>query len=88
MAENARKKGTPAKGKVDAKEKDADKDKAGLHAILRGCQRVVVIGVRGWCPGAIIQTVLGEVSVFFSLHFLILRLIGLCYYSLSFARLA
>ncbi|KAF8264922.1 hypothetical protein EI94DRAFT_1737298 [Lactarius quietus] len=28
--------------------------------ILRGCRRVVVIGIHGWFPGAITRTVLGE----------------------------
>ncbi|KAF9553354.1 hypothetical protein CPC08DRAFT_822347 [Agrocybe pediades] len=28
--------------------------------VLRGCRRVVVIGVHGWFPGAMIRTVLGE----------------------------
>ncbi len=30
--------------------------------VLRGCRRVVAIGVHGWFPGAMIRTVLGEVS--------------------------
>jgi len=33
--------------------------------ILRGCQKVVVIGVHGWFPGTMIRTVLGEVSAHF-----------------------
>ncbi|GLB45672.1 hypothetical protein LshimejAT787_2600050 [Lyophyllum shimeji] len=28
--------------------------------VLRGCRRVVVIGIHGWFPGAIMRTVLGE----------------------------
>ncbi|KAH7882583.1 hypothetical protein F5I97DRAFT_1939240 [Phlebopus sp. FC_14] len=28
--------------------------------VLRGCSRVVVIGVHGWFPGAVMRTVLGE----------------------------
>ncbi|KAG1831695.1 hypothetical protein F4604DRAFT_1603759 [Suillus subluteus] len=28
--------------------------------VLRGCQRVVVIGVHGWFPGAVMRTVIGE----------------------------
>ena len=28
--------------------------------VLRGCKKVVVIGVHGWFPGAIVRTVLGE----------------------------
>ena len=30
--------------------------------ILRGCRKVVVIGVHGWFPGTMIRTVLGEVN--------------------------
>jgi hypothetical protein len=68
VAAVAKKKGTPVKGQACAKEEeDADKDKAGLHDVLRGCRWVVVIGVYGWCPGAMIRSVLGEVSVFFLL---------------------
>ncbi|PPQ81637.1 LOW QUALITY PROTEIN: hypothetical protein CVT25_013609 [Psilocybe cyanescens] len=33
----------------------------GMKDVLRGCKRVVVIGVHGWFPGAMIRTVLGEV---------------------------
>ncbi|KAI0295125.1 hypothetical protein B0F90DRAFT_1820697 [Multifurca ochricompacta] len=28
--------------------------------VLRGCKRVVVIGIHGWFPGAVMRTVLGE----------------------------
>ena len=31
--------------------------------VLRGCKKVVVIGVHGWFPGAIVRTVLGEVCL-------------------------
>ena len=31
--------------------------------VLRGCKRVVVIGIHGWFPGAVMRTVIGEVSV-------------------------
>ncbi|PPR02906.1 hypothetical protein CVT24_012213 [Panaeolus cyanescens] len=31
-----------------------------VRDVLRGCKRVVVIGVHGWFPGAMIRTVLGE----------------------------
>ncbi|KAG2006380.1 hypothetical protein CC2G_002700 [Coprinopsis cinerea AmutBmut pab1-1] len=31
-----------------------------IHDVLRGCRRVVVIGVHGWFPGAVMRTVLGE----------------------------
>ncbi|KAF9032252.1 hypothetical protein BJ165DRAFT_777818 [Panaeolus papilionaceus] len=31
-----------------------------VRDLLRGCKRVVVIGVHGWFPGAMIRTVLGE----------------------------
>ncbi|KAK0199800.1 hypothetical protein DFS33DRAFT_1267576 [Desarmillaria ectypa] len=33
---------------------------AGIGDVLRGCKRVVVIGIHGWFPGAIMRTVLGE----------------------------
>ncbi|KAF8200093.1 hypothetical protein BJ912DRAFT_947921 [Pholiota molesta] len=33
---------------------------AQMEDVLRGCRRVVVIGVHGWFPGAMIRTVLGE----------------------------
>ncbi|KAK0475873.1 hypothetical protein IW261DRAFT_1493422 [Armillaria novae-zelandiae] len=33
---------------------------AGMEDVLRGCKRVVVIGIHGWFPGAIMRTVLGE----------------------------
>lgn len=52
LAAVAKKKGTPAQGKASAIEEDADADNAGLHDILRGCRRVVVIGVHGWCPNS------------------------------------
>ncbi|KAK0495685.1 hypothetical protein EDD18DRAFT_1075435 [Armillaria luteobubalina] len=32
----------------------------GMGDVLRGCKRVVVIGIHGWFPGAIMRTVLGE----------------------------
>ncbi|KAH6894036.1 hypothetical protein BKA70DRAFT_1117551, partial [Coprinopsis sp. MPI-PUGE-AT-0042] len=32
--------------------------------VLRGCKRVVIIGVHGWFPGAVMRTMLGEVSSF------------------------
>ena len=53
-----------AKGKASASAKQEEADKTGLHDVLRGCRRVVVIGVHGWVPGAMIRSVLGEVSVF------------------------
>ncbi|KAF8969681.1 hypothetical protein BDZ97DRAFT_213140 [Flammula alnicola] len=31
-----------------------------MQDVLRGCKRVVVIGVHGWFPGTMIRTVLGE----------------------------
>jgi hypothetical protein len=30
---------------------------------MKGCKKVVVIGVHGWFPGAIVRTVLGEVRI-------------------------
>lgn len=30
--------------------------------VLRGCERVVVIGVHGWFPGTVMRTVIGEVG--------------------------
>ena len=37
---------------------------SGLEAdVLRGCKKVVVIGVHGWFPGTIVRTMLGEVSL-------------------------
>jgi len=53
-----------AKGKASAGAKQEEADKTGLYDVLRGCGRVVVIGVHGWFPGAMIRSVLGEVSVF------------------------
>ena len=52
LAAVAKKKGTPAQGKASAIEEDADADNAGLHDIPRGCRRVVIIGVHGWCPNS------------------------------------
>jgi len=48
-----------AKGKSSTQTQEGD---AGLHDVLRGCRRVVVIGIHGWFPGAMIRSVLGEVS--------------------------
>ncbi|KAH7909487.1 hypothetical protein BJ138DRAFT_1102638 [Hygrophoropsis aurantiaca] len=31
-----------------------------VHDVFRGCSKVVVIGVHGWFPGAVMRTVLGE----------------------------
>ncbi|TFK24144.1 hypothetical protein FA15DRAFT_431601 [Coprinopsis marcescibilis] len=31
-----------------------------VNEVLRGCKRVVVIGVHGWFPGAVMRTVFGE----------------------------
>ena len=62
IAAKAKVKETPAKGKADAKEEEG-LDTAGLYDVLRGCRRVVVIGVHGWFPGAMIRSVLGEVSL-------------------------
>ncbi|KJA24769.1 hypothetical protein HYPSUDRAFT_38427 [Hypholoma sublateritium FD-334 SS-4] len=39
---------------------DAGEEAGGMHDVLRGCRRVVVIGIHGWFPGAMIRTVLGE----------------------------
>ncbi|KAK0186507.1 hypothetical protein F5146DRAFT_1066176 [Armillaria mellea] len=33
---------------------------AGMGDVLRGCKRVVVIGIHGWFPGAIMRTLIGE----------------------------
>ncbi|KAG7440489.1 uncharacterized protein BT62DRAFT_910477 [Guyanagaster necrorhizus] len=33
---------------------------AGMGDVLRGCKRVVVIGIHGWFPGTMMRTVLGE----------------------------
>ena len=35
----------------------------GVRDVLRGCKRIVVIGVHGWFPGAMIRSVLGEVRL-------------------------
>ncbi|TFK32756.1 hypothetical protein BDQ12DRAFT_692058 [Crucibulum laeve] len=40
---------TEAEGEID-----------GMNDVLKGCRRVVVIGVHGWFPGAMMRTVLGE----------------------------
>ncbi|KAK1234538.1 hypothetical protein PQX77_002261 [Marasmius sp. AFHP31] len=34
-----------------------------VRDVLRGCKKVVVIGIHGWFPGAIMRTMLGEVSI-------------------------
>ena len=66
---------TVAKGKVGAEE---EVDKASLYDVLRGCRRVVVIGVHGWFPGAMIRSVLGEVSlIIFCFRLLILHMANL-----------
>ncbi|EEB87541.1 hypothetical protein MPER_15077, partial [Moniliophthora perniciosa FA553] len=31
-----------------------------VRDVLRGCKRVVVIGIHGWFPGAVMRTMLGE----------------------------
>ncbi|KAF8342471.1 hypothetical protein F5887DRAFT_1062309 [Amanita rubescens] len=41
---------------LDAAQAGATLDKD----VLRGCKRVVVIGVHGWFPGAVMRTVIGE----------------------------
>ncbi|KAJ7706365.1 hypothetical protein B0H17DRAFT_1126035 [Mycena rosella] len=47
----------PAAGKGRA----SDESKEGnLEDVLRGCKHVVVIGIHGWFPGAIMRSVLGE----------------------------
>ena len=58
-----------AKSKAKAKAGAKEVDKAGLYDVLRGCHRVVVIGVHGWFPGAMIRSVLGEVNLFFFFFF-------------------
>lgn len=45
----------PKAWKVLGNELDAD--------VLRGCKRVVVVGVHGWFPGTIVRTVMGEVCL-------------------------
>ncbi|PFH48803.1 hypothetical protein AMATHDRAFT_149104 [Amanita thiersii Skay4041] len=43
--------------------KDRGSAKSGVKLdkdVLRGCRKVVVIGVHGWFPGAVMRTVLGE----------------------------
>ncbi|RXW17278.1 hypothetical protein EST38_g8577 [Candolleomyces aberdarensis] len=35
-------------------------DSVVIKDVLRGCRRVVIIGVHGWFPGAMMRTVLGE----------------------------
>ncbi|KAJ7630766.1 hypothetical protein FB45DRAFT_746888 [Roridomyces roridus] len=46
----------PAAGEGHTSEADEGK----FQDVLRGCKHVVVIGVHGWFPGAVIQSVLGE----------------------------
>lgn len=44
----------------------------GLEAdVLRGCKKVVVIGVHGWFPGTIVRTMLGEVRLALFIFFFI-----------------
>ncbi|KDR69526.1 hypothetical protein GALMADRAFT_145558 [Galerina marginata CBS 339.88] len=52
--------GAPALSKSNSMASGVDGGMDGMKNVLRGCRRVVVIGVHGWFPGAMICTVLGE----------------------------
>jgi len=49
---------------VDASHVDEDhgarSHSDGVKDVFRGCKRVVVIGIHGWFPGAMLRTVVGE----------------------------
>ncbi|KAJ7487416.1 hypothetical protein B0H11DRAFT_2013225 [Mycena galericulata] len=47
----------PAAGKGN---ESTEGNEGNLEDVLRGCKHVVVIGIHGWFPGAVIQSVLGE----------------------------
>jgi hypothetical protein len=50
-------------GQNKNKGKEREKpDTEGIEDVLRGCRRVVVIGIHGWFPGAVMRSVLGEVG--------------------------
>jgi hypothetical protein len=51
--------------------------------VLKGCERVVVIGVHGWFPGTLIKTVLGEVGI--SVLVFVLLAFSFSSFSFSFA---
>ncbi|ESK92975.1 yml020w-like protein [Moniliophthora roreri MCA 2997] len=40
--------------------KEGDGAEGHVRDVLRGCKRVVVIGIHGWFPGAVMRTMLGE----------------------------
>ncbi|KAG6908575.1 hypothetical protein DXG01_004133 [Tephrocybe rancida] len=53
------------KGKERARETGAGLglghgEKAQMEDVLRGCRRVLVIGIHGWFPGAVMRSVIGE----------------------------
>jgi len=50
--------GTSEKGK--GKKKEGKVPEGAVEDVLRGCRRVVVIGIHGWFPGAMMRSVLGE----------------------------
>ncbi|KDR77909.1 hypothetical protein GALMADRAFT_1293338 [Galerina marginata CBS 339.88] len=52
--------GAPALSRSNSMASSVDGGMDGMKDVLRGCRRVVVIGVHGWFPGAMIRTVLGE----------------------------
>lgn len=58
--------GSSKKGKGKSKVPepvDASSDGNVMEDVLRGCEKVVVIGVHGWFPGAIVRTVAGKVRI-------------------------
>ncbi|KAJ7492791.1 hypothetical protein FB451DRAFT_550499 [Mycena latifolia] len=52
----------PAAGKGAGKgrSESGDAKEGNLEDVLRGCKHVVVIGIHGWFPGAVMRSVLGE----------------------------
>ncbi|KAK7035510.1 hypothetical protein VNI00_011803 [Paramarasmius palmivorus] len=47
-------------GKGSAGTGQGDGAEGHVRDVLRGCKRVVVIGIHGWFPGAVMRTMLGE----------------------------
>lgn len=50
---------TPNAGTKKGKGKEKA-DVEGMEDVLRGCRKVVVIGIHGWFPGAVMRSVIGE----------------------------
>ncbi|KAJ7293409.1 hypothetical protein C8J57DRAFT_1268974 [Mycena rebaudengoi] len=50
----------PAAAKGPSSETGEEAKVGDVENVLRGCRRVVVIGIHGWFPGAVMRSVLGE----------------------------